>query len=459
MVKPHWGKASKKNLINYPTIPFPESIYYKRFKMRHIKHYLVAITGLLAISISLSSCLKDVCDETLTFIQYDPIYLNYDQIRVDIKSEEGRELNNPGNIYSYKNYLLINEIREGIHVYDNTDPTNPVNLAFISIPGNVDMAIQDDVLFADNYMDVISIDISDPLNPILQDREEDVYQEYWFQEGRGFQVGYRETERTQEVDCSSPNWGNQFFWDGNVFFAETAFDAAANNVGGATSQGAVGTGGSLARFTLAKNHLYVIDQWNLFSFSIEQGSTLSLVSDFSVGWGIETIYPYGDNLFIGSQTGMFIYDISTPGSPLYQSEFTHARACDPVFVSGDRAYVTLRDGNRCANFNNQLDVLNVSDLRNPTLITTHQMDNPHGLSKIENKLIICEGDYGLKTFDASNDMEIRSNILDHIKDISAYDVIALSLDQILVVGKDGLFQYDASKDDLELISTISVNRK
>ena len=426
--------------------------------MKQTKHYLLAIIGLFAISMSLSSCLEDVCDETRTFIQYDPIYLNYDQIRVGISAESSRELNNPGNIYAYKNYLLINELREGIHIYDNSDPSNPINLGFIVIPGNVDMAIQNDILFADNYMDVISIDITDPLNPQLKDRQEDVYQEYYFIEGRGIQVGYRETERTQEVDCSSPNWGNQWFWGGDVLFAQSNLDAVSINAGGATSQAAVGTGGSLARFTLAKNHLYVIDQWNLFTFSIEENCTLSMQSNFNIGWGIETIFPYGDNLFIGSQTGMFIYSISTPSEPLYQSEFTHARACDPVFVDGNKAYVTLRDGNRCQNFNNQLDVLDVSDLRNPKLIATHQMQNPHGLSKIENKLIICEGEHGLKTFDASNDMEIRSNILDHVDNIDAYDVIALSLEQILVVGKDGLFQYNAIGDELQLISTIIVDR-
>jgi len=424
--------------------------------MKHSKHFLFALIGLFAISISMTSCLKDVCDETRTFIQYDPIYMNYDQIRVDIAASVDRELNNPGKIYVYQDFLLINELKEGIHIFDNSDPSNPVNLAFISIPGNVDMAIQDDILFADNYMDIISINISDPINPILIDRQEDVYPNYHFQEGRGIQVGYNETPVTQEIACTDANWNNGWFWERDVLFA-TQDAAEINNIGGATSPGTVGTGGSLARFTLAQNHLYVVDEWNLYTFSIQQNS-LSLENDFNIGWGIETIYPYGDNLFIGSQTGMFIYDISNPAQPWYMSEFTHARACDPVFVDGNRAYVTLRDGNRCENFNNQLDVLDITDLRSPKLIVTHTMDNPHGLSKIEDKLIICEGEHGLKTFDASSDADISSNLLSHLKNINAYDVIALSLEHILVIGKDGLFQYNVSQNLPELISTISVNR-
>jgi len=424
--------------------------------MRQTKHFLIALVGLITLSMSLTSCLKDVCDETRTFIQYDPIYLTYNQIRVDITATAGKELNNPGNIYVYEDFLLINEVREGVHVFDNSDPSNPINLAFISIPGNVDMAIQDDILFVDNYMDVLSINISDPLNPLLIDRQEDVFQNFYFVEGRGVHVGYNETSITQEVECSSPNWNNGWFIDRGLLWANQSA-AAEVDFSGVTSESSIGTGGSLARFTLAKNHLYVVDEWNLFTFSIEQ-NTLSLVQDFNVGWGIETIYPYGDHLFIGSQTGMFIYDISTPSEPWYRSEFRHARACDPVFVDGDRAYVTLRDGTRCETFSNQLDVLNISDLSNPSLIVTHIMDNPHGLSKIENKLIICEGKYGLKTFDASSDADINANLLSHITDINAYDVIALSLDHILVVGKDGLFQYDASENVPSLISVIAVNR-
>ncbi len=419
--------------------------------------FFAIILGTLAISLSLTSCLDDICDETRTFIQYNPIYSGYDQIRIDIVAEGPRELKNPGKLYSYENYLLINEISEGLHIVNNEDPSNPIIEAFIPIPGNVDMAVKNNILFADNYMDLISIDISDPLNPSLINRQMDLYSNYWFQEGRGFHIGYRETEITMEVECSDPNWNNnRWFQDDILWAAETAggFDTS----GGGSAPSVTGTGGSLARFTLAKDHLYLVDQNNLYTLEIDDMGAANLITDFNIGWGIETIFPYGDNLFIGSNTGMFIYSLTDPSYPTYASEFRHAQACDPVFVDGNTAYVTLRSGTRCQNFNNQLDVLDVTDIFNPSLITTHSMDNPHGLSKIENKLLICEGEYGLKTFDATDDMEIRSNLLNHIKDIHAYDVIALSLDHVLVIGKDGLHQYDASENELRILSTLAVNR-
>jgi len=175
-------------------------------------------------------------------------------------------------------------------------------------------------------------------------------------------------------------------------------------------------------------------------------------------WGIETLFPMAGSLFVGSNNGMLIYDISNPANPTYRSTFAHATACDPVVVSGSTAYVTLRDGNNCFGFVNQLDVIDVSNLDNPTLIRSYPMDNPHGLSVVDETLYLCEGLFGFKTFDASDSREIGNRILDHISGFQAYDVIVLPPgDHVMVVGQHGLYQFDASqRDDLKQLSVISV---
>ncbi|MBK8279937.1 MAG: hypothetical protein IPK94_07395 [Saprospiraceae bacterium] len=50
------------------------------------------------------------------------------------------------------------------------------------------------------------------------------------------------------------------------------------------------------------------------------------------------------------------------------STFSHARACDPVYVEGDIAYITLRNGTRCENFTNELDVVDITNITSPRLI-------------------------------------------------------------------------------------------
>ncbi len=395
-------------------------------------------------TLSFTSCLKDQCDETRTFIQYDPIYLNYNDIRSDIFTDSPRELTTPGKLYVYEQYIFINEQEEGVHIYDNSDPSSPINIGFISIPGNVDIAIKDDHLYADNYMDLITVNIQDPTEARLVCRDEDVYSNYRFQEGRGVLVGHRETEQTLQLDCNDPNFNNGRFFVDDLIFANQEFDASAGAGGG---RSVTGTGGSLARFTIAKDHLYVINDFSLFIFDVTKAEKPRKTQEFYVEWGIETIFPYGDNLFIGAQNGMHIYSISEPSSPYYLSAFRHATACDPVFVNGDIAYVTLRDGRACESFSNQLDVIDVSDLKSPKLLKSFEMDNPHGLSVRNERLYLCEGDQGLKIFDESEPTEVGDKLKKHLDDIHAVDVIALGDELLLVIGAEGLHQFDISDRD------------
>ena len=406
-----------------------------------MKNFIFYLLILSMITLTFSSCLKDQCDETRTFIQYDPIFLNHSDIRVDVFTDTPRELQNPGKLYVYEQYLFINEMEEGVHIYDNTDSSNPINIGYIAIPGNVDIAIKDGHMYADNYMDLITVNIENPEDAHLVCRDEDVYNQYWFQEGRGVLVGYQENERTLELDCTDPNFNNGRFFVDDVLFAEN--DASA--FGGGRSS--TGTGGSLARFTIARDHLYVINDFNLFIFDVTKAEKPNKVQEFYVEWGIETLFPHGENLFIGARNGMHIYNISEPSRPYYLSAFRHATACDPVFVDEDIAYVTLRDGRDCESFTNQLDVVDVSDLKSPSLLKTFEMDNPHGLSVRNERLYLCEGESGLKIFDESEPTEVGDKLTKHLKEVHAVDVIALNDDLLLVIGLDGLYQYDISDKD------------
>ncbi len=178
-----------------------------------------------------------------------------------------------------------------------------------------------------------------------------------------------------------------------------------------------------------------------------------LANTVKIGWGIETVYPFKDKLFIGSTSGMFIYDITNPAQPAKLGQFSHITSCDPVIADEKYAFVTLRNGNiRCSNASNQLDVLNIDNLANPFLLKTYPMTNPHGLSKDGNTLFICDGKDGLKVYDASNVNNL--NLYTHITGFDSYDVIAYNTLAILV-SKDGLRQYDYSNvKDIKLLSKI-----
>lgn len=430
--------------------------------MKYTYYFIILIFSSFFVS-----CLKDDCAETRTFIQYEPVFVDLEDIRIDPEFSQARDLVNPGKMYFFNELIFINELKEGIHIIDNTDPKNPQNTGFIPILGNVDIAIKGNNLYADSYMDLITLDISNPESVSLTCRHENVFQSnFGFQDNRGILVDYVQTDNSIEVDCSDTNFNQGWFNRGPDIFVDVAQQESFDAAGPAGPQGAAGsntsgtgTGGSLARFSIAKDHLYVIDAFNLFVYDLAQASKPISVNEQYIEWGIETLFPYQDLLFIGANNGMFIYNNENPTDPFFLSKFEHARACDPVFVQGDLAYVTLRDGTQCESFSNQLDVVDVSDWLNPELLHTHEMDNPHGLSVRGNYLYICEGEFGLKVFDKTDAARIPDERTDHIKDVHAYDVISLSEDHILVIGDDGLYQYDSSdKDDLKEMSVISVRR-
>ena len=141
------------------------------------------------------------------------------------------------------------------------------------------------------------------------------------------------------------------------------------------------------------------------------------------------------------------------------SEFIHAQSCDPVFVQDDIAFVTLRDGNQCQGFTNQLEVIDVTDMRNPQLIAQYPMLNPHGLSVSETNLYLCEGSFGFKVFNKEDVTAIDKNLLTHETGIHGFDVIVLPGEEVaIVVGQEGLVQYDiADRSALKELSRMDTS--
>jgi hypothetical protein len=420
-----------------------------------MKKFLLTAIGLAAVCfvlVALQGCLKDTYTRTYTYSYYQPLYKTTQEVRNNIKSNSAQPVERPGKIYIKGQYIFLNDIDKGIHVIDNSNPSQPQNIAFIDIPGNMDIAVKGNTLYADLYTDLVAIDISNPRQVVLKKIIENIFPERYYGAFRAdpskviARWEKRDTTVTEKFDIENLRRRTDIFFD-----AMSLSNSGSNASGSAAPYG---VGGSMARFTITKERLFTVGSQYLDVFNITNAEDPFKTSRKNLGWSIETIYPFMNKLFIGSQTGMFVYSISNPDNPVQEGQFNHVRSCDPVIADNQYAYVTLRSGTACQGFNNQLDVLNLSNLSNPVLVKTYQLTNPHGLSKDGGLLFICDGASGLKIYNASNASNLQ--MIKQITGAETYDVIAWN-NIALVVAKDGLYQYDYSDvNNIQLKSKISI---
>lgn len=367
-----------------------------------------------------------------------------------------------GKIYAYKSYIFINDVDRGFHVIDNQNPTAPKSIAFIKLEGNYDISVKDDKLFADSYGDLVIFDISDINNIKLTSRLEnaiynndiwlanlefpqaDIYDYSKIDYNKDIVVGWEVKTEMRPVSEYEAQFRSIEFGD---MFLNTSSS-------GTRSQPSVGQGGSMARFKIIGAFLYVVDYSNINIFDISNLQKPKVLEDVQVAWDIETIFNQGEVLFIGGRQGMYIYDIKNPAKPKFISEFRHGTACDPVIVSGNYAYVTLKGGNFCGTTESGLYIVDVSNLQNPELKVIYPMSGPNGLGIKGDLLFVCDGSEGLKVFDKSESPNLT--LINHFENIEAYDVIPLQT-SLLMIGEGTLRQYAYLDDDIKLLSTFNLN--
>jgi hypothetical protein len=403
---------------------------------------------LLALMALFTSCEKESTEGEFYNVAV-PVVKPIEEFRAMVKISEPRAIIEAGKIYAYGDYVFINDNQKGVHIIDNSDHRNPVKIKFLEIPQNTDIAVKDDMLFANSAMDLVIFDISDIHNLKEEERMKNVFPNHnnripasaSFVDSDNFNpetevvVGYVMETRKIEM-ANTEAWEDSFFNSG------------------ANSAGVSGTGGSLARFNIHDNYLYVVDQNQLSVFSIAGLRNPELIKTQYIGRDIETIFNKEKHLYLGSSTGLYIYSVEDPASPQFRSMFSHIRGCDPVVVKDDIAYVTIRGGNPCGQQWSQLDVIDVADKSNPILLQSYEMKNPYGLGVKDDWLFVCDGTAGLKIYDTKNTPNLE--LIDHFQEINTYDVIPLE-DVLLMVGDNTLFQYTYKGNEINLLSAFNLN--
>lgn len=391
---------------------------------------------ILSISILLfsSSCISGID----YYYKYEPIYISTEvlkrKIKDKIKITEPKKIINVGKIYTYNNYLFISENNMGVHIIDNTDPKKPVNKAFLGIPLNEDISIKGDVLYADSYDELVAVDISniEKINVTKRIKLASFFTnpKFHFEKSSGFMIGEKKTP----------------VYEARVFSMIMARSSTSSNSYSSSSSMSysTGKGGSLSRFSIVGDYLYTVTNTDLNLFSLADNKNPQELGKVKIEnvTRAETIYSYKDKLFIGTATGAYTYDNKDPQKPVFISKIEHVRSCDPVVVENDTAYITLRDGSTCRGGVNELDAVDLADIKNQKILKTYPLENPWGLAIKDNILFVCDYNNGIKIFNAQDPKNLIEITTIPIK--KAKDIIINENNLGIVVTDDGIHEYDFS---------------
>ena len=429
------------------TVSFDKQLNFKQ-AMKKFALFLC-----LAVVLSGISCDDEIPNNLEEYLVAVPITMSEEEFRNSVDIIAPIPIEESGKIYAYENYIFVNDEYKGVHVIDNSNPRSPEKIAFIKIPGNVDIAVKGDFLYADSLWDLLVFDISDISNVNLVNRLSNVlngniiwpfevdaidYQD--FGNAGDILIGWDIETQTLTTEEFEQRYGSV---DDVGVLENVAFNDSST-----------GQGGSLARFNIVEDYLYAVDSHSINVFEISDLENPVDLEDVYAGFDIETLFHSGEHLFLGSMRGMYIYSIANPASPEFVSEFQHGTACDPVVVDGDYAYITLRGGNGCGALESGLFIVDISNIYSPELAIIYPMDEPFGLGIQGNKLFVCDGSSGLKVYDKTDIENLIS--LNHFKDIVTFDVIPLQ-QNLLMVGEEVLYQYEYQDDSIELISSLDLD--
>lgn len=386
--------------------------------------------------------------------------MSLDELRSAVRATAPAPVAEAGKIYLWDRYLFLNDVQRGIHVFDVSDSRAPKKKAFIEIPGNIDLAVRDGYLYADSFIDLVVLDVRN-MNDIREvDREEGVFPSDPYQILGGTEewlpIEWPEGIESESYVVTGVRKERRRSWELVIGMGSDTVPTNSAESGG--------IGGSMSRFTAGDTYLYTVSSCDLKLFDITKPENPEPFAVVPIGWDIETVFPYEDKLFIGSERGMYIYDISEAGNPVKVSELEHVRSYDPVVTDGSYAFVTLRQRFQGDDSRNELLVIDLAIIENPILRSEYAMYGPYGLGVDAGFLFVCDGDAGLKvyTVDSLMDSEPSVELVVWKSDLKTYDVIPYK-GTLYLTGPEGVALYDYSvlspdmqSDEWSELSIISI---
>lgn len=119
----------------------------------NVKFYFFIIITFFVSLIFLLSCSRP---ERHYESSYEVVKMSRTDFENAVKITSPVKMKKAGKIYIKDNYLFIGDTNSGFHIYDNSNPEKPISIAFLEMPGVTDIAIRNDVFYANQAVDLIA---------------------------------------------------------------------------------------------------------------------------------------------------------------------------------------------------------------------------------------------------------------------------------------------------------------
>lgn len=116
----------------------------------------------------LSSCFtKKPYPASAKVIGYKPIYGVDSVVKKLVYNNVPQPVVVPGNIYIKDNFIFQLEVGKGIHVIDNSTPSQARRIGFLTVNGSSQISIKGNFLYTNSFDDLVVIDMSN-INQIVE---------------------------------------------------------------------------------------------------------------------------------------------------------------------------------------------------------------------------------------------------------------------------------------------------
>jgi len=269
------------------------------------------------------------------------------------------------------NRLLVSDADTGLHIFDVSNLNAPTKVMRIPLQTNMSSAVKDDIIYANSGNQLQAIRVS----------------------GNSYTVVSR-------IGSVYPAWNDLPSYGDE---SGGGCSACSENDAVTAPMPTGGTGSSYATFAVVDNYLYRADARDrLVTYDVSTPAKPKQIAQTLIGWGIESMYPTPNYLFLGGFDGMYIFDRAQPEKPVKIAKIEHTRSCDPVTVSGSTAFVTLRGSGPCGGVTDELMCVSIKDPHAPEIVGTTPIPTPFGLAVQNQQLFVSNGDGGYSLLDVSD---------------------------------------------------------